>query len=54
MAAIPGHVRDEVVVIGNHRDGERPSRHLCYSCLPCADRVGAWRVGPDQWDGCAA
>jgi N-acetylated-alpha-linked acidic dipeptidase len=22
MAAIPGHVRDEVVIIGGHRDGE--------------------------------
>lgn len=22
MAAIPGHVRDEVVIIGNHRDGK--------------------------------
>ena len=22
MAAIPGHITDEVVLIGNHRDGE--------------------------------
>ena len=21
MAAIPGHIRDEIVIIGNHRDG---------------------------------
>lgn len=21
MAVIPGHIRDEVVIIGNHRDG---------------------------------
>jgi len=21
MAAIPGHIKDEIVVIGNHRDG---------------------------------
>lgn len=24
MAAIPGHIKDEVVVLGNHRDGELP------------------------------
>jgi N-acetylated-alpha-linked acidic dipeptidase len=22
MAAIPGHISDEVVMVGNHRDGE--------------------------------
>ena len=22
MAVIPGHIKDEVVIIGNHRDGE--------------------------------
>lgn len=25
MAVIPGHVRDEIVMIGNHRDGEHPA-----------------------------
>jgi hypothetical protein len=23
MAVIPGHIADEVVMVGNHRDGER-------------------------------
>ena len=25
MASIPGHIKDEVVIIGCHRDGERVS-----------------------------
>lgn len=24
MAVIPGHIRDEVVIVGNHRDGMIP------------------------------
>lgn len=29
MGVIPGHIRDEVVVVGNHRDGESCFEPYC-------------------------
>lgn len=41
MASIPGHIRDEVVVVGCHRDG------MCHlaSTLHCLTSETAWVLG---------
>ena len=34
MAVIPGHIRDEVVVVGNHRDGK-----ATLACMALPDQL---------------
>lgn len=41
MAAIPGHIRDEVIIIGCHRDGE-----YCFgNCISFTQLLLAWVMG---------
>lgn len=42
MAAIPGHIKNEVVVIGNHRDGQCVYTSMCYFII---DLRIAWVMG---------
>ena len=42
MAAIPGHSRDEVVIIGCHRDGGSSSTNLKVLCAKECIQPGSW------------